>query len=81
MGENEQGKAAAAAAAAHVTNQLENVQADLLSNIQKCQVSYGDLDTWNKHVKDKSKKGLNLLKRFAKPVLKLTRRLKSCYQR
>ena len=66
MAENEQSEAAGSAA----TNPLETVQADLLSNIQKCQASYGDLDTWNKHVKDKSKKGLNLLKRSAKPGAK-----------
>ena len=75
MGENEQGEAAAAAAAAHVTNQLETVQADLLSNIQKCQVSYGDLDTWNKHVKEKSKKSLNLWKRPAKAGAKAYKKL------
>ena len=64
MAENEQGEAAGTAA--HVTNQLETVQADLLSNIQKCQASSGDLDKWNKHVKENTEKGLGLLERLAK---------------
>ena len=73
MAENEQGEAAGTAA--DLTNQLETVQADLLSKIEKCQASYGDLNTWNKHVKEKSKKSLNLLKRPAKAGAKAYKKL------
>ena len=64
MAENEQGEAAGTAA--DVTNPLETVQTDLLSKIDKCQASSGDLDKWNKHVKENTEKGLGLLKRPAK---------------
>ena len=63
MGENEQGEAAAAA---NATNLLEIAQDALLTNIQKCQVLSGELDKWNKHVKENTGKGLALLKRPAK---------------
>ena len=45
MAENEQGEAAGGAA--DVTNQLETVQTDLLSKVEKCQASCGDLEKWN----------------------------------
>ena len=75
MAENEQGEAAGTAA--HVTNPLETVQADLLSNIQKCQALSGDLDKWNKYVRENAATGLELLKRPAKAGAKAYKTLES----
>ena len=82
MAENEQGEAVDIAAdvinqlttvplwtsypTPHLRKKLETIQTDLLSKVEKSQASCEDLEKWNKHVREKSEKGLILLKRSAK---------------